>query len=305
MCLKISFRCLLTFNRALFASGDVQSRISEMASKTLGRLSGKYVGTSDLPLTSNLLLGRLASSDRSSLERHVQQHAVTVGTKLFEAGEPLEHAYFPVDTMVSLEQSGRIEVALAGREGMSGWTAIAGFCRSPYRATVRCRDGLLLKIEISVLLNAVSANPRLRSILWQYMVVTAVQMAEGLGAHSHHRLEAAVARWLLLRHDRIGGDWICAQHQEIADCLGARRASVTDCLHILEGELHIRCRRGRILIRNRDDLEARACGAYGAAESLYRESLGAFGKSSNAEEKVDHPNVGFTDSSKKKIALTL
>ena len=252
-----------------------------MPSRSVKRLSRDCGATPDLPLTSNLLLRQLAASDRSILEGHVRQHSVTVGTTLFEAGEPLEHAFFPVDTMVSLEQTGRIEVALAGREGMSGWTAIAGYCRSPYRAMVRCRDGILLKIDIDVLLNVVGTNPNLRSILWQYMVVTAVQMAEGLGAHSHHRVEAAVARWLLLRHDRLGGDWISAQHQEIADCLGARRASVTDCLHILEGEMHIRCRRGRILIRNRVDLEARARGAYGAAESLYRESLCAFGKSSS------------------------
>ncbi|MEP6982271.1 MAG: helix-turn-helix domain-containing protein [Sphingomicrobium sp.] len=204
----------------------------------------------------------------------------------------LEHAYFPIDTIVSLEQTGRIEVALAGREGMSGWTAIAGFCRSPYRAMVCCRDGSLLKIEVNALLAAVAANPRLSTILWQYMVITAVQMAEGLGAHSHHRVEAAIARWLLMRHDRVGGDWIEAQHQEIADCLGARRASVTDCLHILEGDGHIRCRRGRILIRNRDDLETRANGAYGTAETLYRASLGAFGKSSNASERAtEYPTV--------------
>lgn len=27
-------------------------------------------------------------------------------------------------------------------------------------------------------------------------------------------------RWLLPRHGRVGGDWIVAQHQEIADNLG-------------------------------------------------------------------------------------
>ena len=246
---------------------------------------------SPLPLTSNLLLRQLVASDRFGLEPHVQRQMASAGTTLFEAGQTLEHAYFPIDTIISFEQSARIEVAVAGHEGMSGWTAIAGFCRSPYRATVRCRDGLLLKIDIDVLLRAAAANPEVRSILWQYMVVTAVQMSEGLGAHAHHRVEAAVARWLLIRHDRVGGDWILAQHQEIADCLGSRRASVTDCLHILEGERQIRCRRGRILIRNRADLESRACGAYGAAESLYRASFGAFGKSSDVHETTRKESI--------------
>lgn len=231
-----------------------------------------------LPLTSNLLLKQFAASDRAALEGQVELHPVTVGTILFDAGQPLEHVFFPIDTMISLEQVGRMEVAVAGREGMSGWTAIAGYCQSPYRAVVRHADGALLRIPVASLLSVSAANARVRSTLAQYVVVTAVQMAEGLGAHSHHRLEAAVARWLLMRHDRVGGDWLLAQHQEIAHSLGARRASVTDCLHILEGEQLLRCRRGRILIRSRTDLEARASGAYGAAESLYRSSLGAFGK---------------------------
>jgi hypothetical protein len=45
-----------------------------------------------------------------------------------------------------------------------------------------------------------------------------------------------------------------------------RRASVTVCLQILEGEYSIRSLRGRVLIRNRAALEASADGAYGACE---------------------------------------
>lgn len=236
---------------------------------------------SPLPLTSNLLLKQLAASAPALIEQQIELQKVTAGTVLFEPGEQLKHVYFPVDTIIALEQTSRIEVAVAGREGMAGWTAVTASCRSPYRAIVSGRDGQLLKLSIDSLLAALARNCGLRSIIWQYIVITAVQMAEGLGAHSHHRLEAAVTRWLLLRHDRVGGDWICAQHQEIAGGLGARRASVTNCLHVLEGEGHIRARRGRILIRNRGDLQSRANGAYGAAESLYRASLGPFGKSSD------------------------
>ena len=238
-----------------------------------------WSGASLVPLPSNLLLKQMLGCAPALIERYIEVQPVTAGAVLFDIGEPIEHAYFPVDTIVTLERLGKIEVAIAGREGMSGWTAIGGFCLSPYRSVVRCRDGQLLKLPVAALTAAAAGNPKLRAILAQYVVFSAVQMAEGLGSHLHHRLEAAIARWLLMRHDRVGGDWIQAQHQEIADNLGARRASVTNCLQILEGELHIRARRGRILIRNRADLEVRANGAYGGAEALYRASLGAFGKS--------------------------
>lgn len=249
----------------------------------LQRSSGVQNDGTVLPVTSNLLLKQLASPDQAFIESHAELQKVAIGSVLFEAGETLEHVYFPVDTIVALEHFGRVEVALAGREGMSGWTALAGFIRSPYRASVVCREGSLLRVPIEPLLDAMTRRAQLRWTLTQFAIVSAVQMAEGVGAHAHHRLDAAIVRWLLLRHDRLGGDWIRAQHQEIADSLGARRASVTDCLHVIEGERHIRCRRGRILVRDRDGLEARANGAYGAAEALYRASLGTFGKSPSPE----------------------
>jgi CRP-like cAMP-binding protein len=248
----------------------------------LQRTSDVQIGDQSPPLTANLLLKRLDAADRTLIERHAEALNARVGAVLFEAGQALEHVYFPVDTMVALENFGRVEVAIAGREGMAGWTALGGFNHSPYRAVVRWRDGWVLRVPIEPLLGALSTRVQLRWVLTQFAIVSAVQMAEGVGAHLHHRLDAAIVRWLLLRHDRVGGDWIRAHHQEIADNLGARRASVTDCLHIIEGEQHVRCRRGRILIRDRTALEMRAMGAYGTAESLYRASLGDFGKGANA-----------------------
>lgn len=247
--------------------------------QTFGWIGDTVDRSAALPIVSNLLFKQLLDADRRAASQHAEHHSVKIGDVLFDAGEPIDHIYFPLDTMIALEQNGRIEVAVAGNEGMSGWTALAGFRDSPYRAVVRNRGGQILKVSVDTLRSASSASPSLRLMIARYMVVTAVQMAEGLGAHSHHRLDAAIARWLLMRHDRVGGDWIRAQHDEIADSIGARRASVTDCLHILEGEYLIRCRRGRILIRSRRDLEHRANGAYGAAETLYRSSLGCFGKS--------------------------
>jgi CRP-like cAMP-binding protein len=58
-----------------------------------------------------------------------------------------------------------------------------------------------------------------------------------------------------MAHDRIESDEIQVTHAEIGVMLGVRRASVTDALHILEGEGLIRARRGDVVQR---DLEARS-----------------------------------------------
>jgi len=79
-----------------------------------------------------------------------------------------------------------------------------------------------------------------------------------------------------MAHDRVEGDEIEVTHREIAVMLAVRRTSVTDALHILEGEGLIRCRRGRVLIRDRSGLRRRAGNSYGLAEAEYSRLIAPF-----------------------------
>jgi DNA-binding transcriptional regulator YhcF (GntR family) len=63
-------------------------------------------------------------------------------------------------------------------------------------------------------------------------------------------------------HDRIDGEEIALTHEYMATMLGVRRSSVTEALHILEGERFIYSHRGLVIIRNRASLEAFAADAY-------------------------------------------
>ena len=223
-------------------------------------------------------LDQLAPADRAKLEPHLEAMAVSRGTTLFRASDPGEHIYFPVDSLISLEHSNQIEVALIGSEGLVGWPALVGCESSPYHAIVRGRDGTVLRIRTDAVIATASATPSLAMALSRFVNVINVQMSEAIGACAFHRIDMRVARWLLLRHDRVSGDEILVNHDEIAKNLGARRASITDCLHVVEGNGLVRCRRGRIWVRDRTGLEALATGCYGAAESFYRQVIGAFGK---------------------------
>ena len=216
-------------------------------------------------------LGQLAPVDRDMIEPHLESVSVLRGEPLFRAADAGEHIYFPRGPLISVEQINRVEVALIGSEGLVGWPALVGCKYSPYHATVRARDGIVLKIGTSALVAIASATPSLALVLSRFVNVISVQMAETIGAYAFHRIDMRIARWLLLRHDRLNGDDISVNHDEIADNLGTRRASITDCLHVIEGNGLVRCRRGRITIRDRAGLEALATGCYGAAESFYRE----------------------------------
>ena len=226
----------------------------------------------------NLLLRQLPPADRTLMEPHFQFKSVRAGTTLVEIGEPLDAIYFPLDAVISVEQTAGLEVATVGREGMFGWSAMTDCHRSPFRAVLRGPDGFLLKLPLEIAHLAIAASAHLRATVYQYLVVIAIHMSETISSQGLHRVDTRLARWLLVRHDRLGGDEIRAKHSEIADNLGVRRASITDCLHILEGEGYIHSRRGRIVIRDRCSLENLAGQCYGSAEAHYRSSFASFGK---------------------------
>ncbi len=69
------------------------------------------------------------------------------------------------------------------------------------------------------------------------------------------------------------GDDLYLTHEFMAVMLGMRRPWVTETLHSLEGEGHIRATRGKVTIINRAGLLAEANGFYGVAERGYQKLL--------------------------------
>jgi len=238
----------------------------------------------------------------ASVVPHLAAIPVSRGSTLFAISDGGEHVYFPHGTIISLEQRNGVEVALVGSEGLVGWSALVGCNSSPFGATVCGGDGMVLRVRTELIRRIMFETPAVGLAVNGFINVMSVQMSEAIGAHASHRIDVRLARWILLRHDRADGDMIIAQHQEIADNLGARRASVTDGLHILEGHGWVRCRRGRIYVQNREGLERIADGCYGAAEAFYRGAIGAFGKTPGAKRvevdgqrrEASHPCAGLT-----------
>ena len=223
-------------------------------------------------------LNHLEPGDRARIEPHLETCPVARGQVLVEPLLGSTFVYFSNGPLISLEQGNRVEVGLVGSEGLVGWPAIVGCERSPYRAIVRERDGTVFRVPTDKLLPILKVNPAIELAVSQFVNSVNVQMSETIGAYACHGVDVRLARWILLRHDRVGGDEILVQHDEVAENLGARRASITDCLHVLEGGRLVRCRRGRILVRDRSGLEELTAGCYGAAEAFYRETIGSFGK---------------------------
>src|SRR3954453_5329016 len=73
----------------------------------------------------NRLLAALEADDFARLEPHLEALQLAAGGVLYESGETVRHAYFPHGCVVSLlailEDGASTEVALFGREGVTGY----------------------------------------------------------------------------------------------------------------------------------------------------------------------------------------
>jgi CRP-like cAMP-binding protein len=225
----------------------------------------------------NALLGRLAPEDFAEIAPHLTKFPLKTGDVLLEPGEPVERLYFPESGIISihdiLEGGQRIGVGIVGFEGLAGWPLILGCRTAPHEATVAIGGASALSIHATDLLAVTRERRGVSELLLLYVQCFMQQMARTILSNVHDGVDRRLARWLLMNQDRLGGEEIKLTHEQLGVMLHVRRASVTDTIHILEGEGLIRSLRGRIIILNRPALVERAGEAYGAAEKAYAELI--------------------------------
>lgn len=232
--------------------------------------------------TSNTLLGALSAGDLALLKPHLTRVPLPREFTLLPANQPIEHVYFPEDGIASIVSdmaaSGRTEVGIFGREGVSATCLLLGADRSPHESFMQVAGSGGLRIDASRYLDVIRQSETLRTVLLRYVQTFLVQAAQSTATNAHHRIEARLARWLLMAHDRTDGDEIALTHEFMGMMIAAERSTVTVTLHILEGAGMIRSKRGRVIIRDRDMLEDLAGDSYGVPEAEYRNLIGPLGR---------------------------
>jgi len=195
------------------------------------------------------------------------------GQIIATAKQEVDFVCFPEGGVISLsdilDDGGRVEIGIVGREGMTDPAVLLGCDRAPYEMAVEVgqHEALLLPADRLYLL--CRRSPAAHAVFLRFVQAFMVQIAGTLACNLRDSTQKRLARHLLMYHDRIDGDEIDLIHKHIATMLGVRRATVTDCLHILEGNQAIRNQRGHIVIRDRARLEEIAGESYGAAEALW------------------------------------
>jgi len=220
----------------------------------------------------NILLSALTPPDYGLLESHFTKIEVPVRHAFEEANKPIEFVFFPESGIISIVAKSRheqAEAALVGREGMTGIPVVLGNDRWVNDSYVQI-EGAGLRITANTLRQSLAKSATLRAIFLAYTQAFVVQTAQTALVNARGNVEARLARWLLMAHDRLDGNELPLTHEFLALMLGVRRAGVTTALQKLESDGLVAAKRGLIIVEDRAGLIRLADRLYGVPEAEYR-----------------------------------
>ncbi|MFQ6574001.1 Crp/Fnr family transcriptional regulator [Pseudomonas sp. UM16] len=223
----------------------------------------------NLPNTiENQLLLRLSPTGRDRIGAQSDCIELLSGSVLYEPGHMIEHAYFPLSTviclMATLPDHHPLEMSLVGNEGMVGASLVLGVPTAAMQASVH-NPGSCLRLSCVQLQAAMIEIPELRTTLNHYLHRQVMQLAQSAACIHFHDIEQRLARWLLMTHDRVHCDHFHFTHECLANMLGVRRSGVTLAAGLLQHQGLIQYTRGEITIVDRQGLEAVSCLCYSAS----------------------------------------
>jgi len=224
----------------------------------------------------NQLLVELPEVERNAFMAACETVELSFGEVLLQPTETFTHVYFPIDSFISLiavfGTDSRLEVAMAGREGMLGMPLVLNVEETQLIALVQ-GAGSALRMTAESFQRLLPDSPVLHQRLKRYIYVVMTQLATSAACNHFHRIEERLARWLLMTQDRAGTDQLNLTHEFLAMMLGVRRAGITLAAIALQARGLIRYQRGTITVLDRPGLIEASCECYRDDCALYAKML--------------------------------
>jgi hypothetical protein len=223
----------------------------------------------------NLLLQALSPDDRALLAGSLDPIDLPLRRDMEKPNKRIENVFFMetgIASVVAIQPNGAaVEIGIVGCEGMShrhcAWyRPVAAF-------DVYSDQGKRTELAASTLRKAMDESPSLQKVLLNFAQAFAIQTAHTAIANARAKLHERLARWILMAHDRVGGNCLSLTHEFLSLMLAVRRAGVTEAIHVLEKQSLIESHRAEITILNRKGIEKIAGNFYGVPEAEYRRLL--------------------------------
>ncbi len=217
----------------------------------------------------NALLAALSSADCERLSHDLELVPLALGQVLYESGETMSHAYFPLDCVVSLlyvmKNGESAEIAVVGNEGVIGLALFMGGESTMSRAIVQ-NAGYAYRLKAQVLKDEFQAGGALARLLLMFASALITQMVQTAACNRHHSIDQQLCRWMLLSLDRLPSERINMTGQLVGNMLGLDLKEVSLATGVLEKAGLIHYDNGEITVLNRAAVEERSCECYGVVK---------------------------------------
>ena len=227
-------------------------------------------GATPDPLANSLIAG-LPRAEQRRLLAGCEPVDLVFGNMLCQPGRPLRDACFPLTGCIGLAAAVNghppLDMALVGSEGMLGLSLALGIGTDvPMLGIVKC-PGLALRIPAASFRRELLQSPGLARAVDRRLFGLLAELARTAACTSFHEVQARLARWLLMLHDRAHADHFHMTHELLADMLGVQRSAVTIAAGAMQKAGVISYSRGEIQVLDRKGLESLSCECYPASRT--------------------------------------
>lgn len=209
----------------------------------------------------NRLLNSLSFSDLAKLQPFLERVKLRFRQRLQIANRKISEVHFlesglaGVSAITGAERC-ETQIALIGKEGMTGLSIMLGSVDSPFDVVVQV-EGHGQRISADNLLDVMDQSPPVRDVLMTHLNVTWLQFAQTAAINAQGTIEERLAYLIIVAQDRLDSRELPLTHEQLATMMAVRRAGVTIALQNLEASGLIGRDRGVINVVDRSGLEHR------------------------------------------------
>jgi CRP-like cAMP-binding protein len=220
----------------------------------------------------NALLAALSQATIEKVLEHGVLLNLTLREQIYEAEEPINEVYFPLDCVLSvvarMVDGSEIEVGTIGREGMSAFPLLMGASTTANVCYCQVR-GRAIRLPADLFRELATSEPAFRQVLDRYLQAYVNMLGQLAACNRLHTIYERCARWLLMTRDRVDGDAIPLTQEFLAMMLGTGRSGVAIAASTLQHAGFITYTHGIIKVLDRPGLERAACECYKVARDQF------------------------------------